>query len=296
MIYLLLVASSALLNSGVVVGWHDFPIHPHDRPPDHQTVWLSRQIDLLSYTCMKKFQPIYSNIKETIYHYSQMKINCLQICSRLYTIPWDGIRTKYSLAPCGSVLLYTPYSTPVTYAWIIRVNQQYRINSTFVQLDMIYNDPLCQYSYVQLLDYVHKHRLAKLCGRSHMKVFYSEAFSVNLTAKIVHLNKTLSQILHYEYQIYSRSSVSDIVVRVEDSEAPPLYNRIVMSALLRRIRIKTVSLRYQILHQIIMTYLPVNCTWTRQMVYVYDGPDSRSFTMATINQSIYHLPVNLTST
>ena len=236
--FCLYLVLSALINSAVVFGWHDFPIQNQDRPPDP---WLSRQIDSLSFICMQKFQPIFVNFKETVYHYTRMKINCLQICSRLYTYPQDDVKTKYSVAPCGSIILYTPYTTPISHEWIISVNQQYRINSTFVQLDMIHNDPVCQHNHVQLEDYNYNFRLpsglVKICGRSYMKVFYSRVFSVKLKANIVHLNQTFNQVLHYKYQIYSQASVSELAVRVEGSETP-FFRRILMSALFYRIRVK----------------------------------------------------------
>ena len=95
----------------------------------------------------------------------------------------NNTETGILFAPCGSIYIRSLKEIPVLYTWIIKVWNNFKINTTIVQIDIPYETLTCSYNYLCMYDQStsNTQEIFRLCGRAFGKIFFSISSLVHIT-------------------------------------------------------------------------------------------------------------------
>ena len=274
------------MNICLSLAWHDFGLHHYhvDRPPD-KLKWFTDFIDSLILRCINDFQKPFSNLRRNRHQFILRKERCSLVCKTILSHQTVDVQYDHVSAPCGTIQLFRPAMLPIIFKWKIVMHDSYIVNSTFIMVNIIHNDVRCDHNSVKLSEDggIVNNDIAKLCGRSQGKVFYSRGQSVILIANLSHLNGPIAKLLHYQYQACSILIVKDI--RMSHSRERFVLTINSLQALVYNSQVTTtvISLEEWSMH-IKLNYQPKSCSWTNKKIYVYDGPNSGSPLLVSIDK------------
>ena len=190
-----------------------------------------------------------------------------------------------SFAPCGKIHVQGALETPITFSWAVRVWKNFKINTSVARIDVPYSDRACSVNYLHLYDEMTPEgNIARLCGRSSGKIFYSKTSSVDIKLTLEFAKPDTNKILSMAYQVLSKFTLRSLLLhpKVESEFLQSFYGQtssdLHFNVQHLYIRMNNVEMNVFYYNTYIWKQLKAiihgeNCSATR--VLAYDGPSSK---------------------
>ena len=133
-------------------------------------------------------------------------------------------------APCGNIHIQSVKEIPVFSTLIIKVWNNFKINTTIVKIDIPYETLTCSYNYLCLYNQstTDTKEISRLCGRAFGKTFYSISSLVHITLALKYVKYDTDSVLSIVYQTHSKLRIQDVVlfkkVKVSESRSYNVQN------------------------------------------------------------------------
>ena len=305
-IHLALVSFAAHLSIGE---FHDLGIHhlmKHMEADDFRNnnimPWYLTLLEESLYKCMGN-KHLHLNYLSTLHYIDKAQLSCSKPCMSL-DLGRNIYKSSYNPEPliglpCGDITFRRePHfiREPWSKSWKIRVRQNMKVTATVLHLDLFYNDYKCVHNYVELLQN-NGHitsTIARLCGRSRGRIFYSTESEINLHINLV-TNPPRTQYMVFIYQEYDPRLLNNIIT--QHGEGKHLVTSIsysMFTAVFRNNAIESLTFTSAV-HQIIsLSAAWNNCSGDKTGLLVFDGPDTNAKLLVAAYDKTRHLEIHST--
>ena len=150
--------------------------------------------------------------KEILSHLAEHSKNINKQCSHMQ----DGSKiSKHLTGPCGKIMVQHEHSFPLKYEWMIQTWHSMILNISLFKINIPVFDYHCISNFLLLTepDGVSFKQIAKLCGRSRDKIFYSTGNSLTIKLEAIAGYKDISQLLVFQYQVILQKTLSFIEIK-----------------------------------------------------------------------------------
>ena len=174
-------------------------------------------------------------------------------------------------APCGKIHVQSTTEMPVQYLWVIKAIKDFVVNTTVLKIDIPYETLDCTHNYLHIFDKskTKTEDIARLCGRSFGKIFYSNTSLVHVIFALKYARYDTDTMLSILYQIHSE-------LRIQVTKNLDLSTSLFEGKLLLLKRDNTCFHVYHYNTYIWNQVRVSNITHTEEKVLIYDGPNSKS--------------------
>ena len=194
--------------------WHDLDLkHQNYLQRNISEEFHYQYISLIIYSEIRNkhngmtFKEILSPLAE---HFKHIAKQCSQV--------QDGSKLSQHLAvPCGKIMIQHEHSFPLHYEWTIHMWQSTILNVSLFEINIPLFDYQCVSNFLLLTepaaDGVSLKQIAKLCGRSRDKIFYSTRNTLTVELETIAGYEDISQLLLFQYQGMSQKALSFVEIR-----------------------------------------------------------------------------------
>ena len=186
------------------------------------------------------------------------------------------ILPKHMQGPCGQISISHNRPFPLHYDWTIQTWEGLILNITLFEVNVPFENHHCISNFLLLTENTERMNLskqvAKLCGQSHNKIFYSTKSTITVEVKATSMKLNNMRLVHFQYVAVSHKALSFIALH---SESITIGGFSFVSQLLHFIshtRGYIFFYRTAMMLRFVVTVRSANvCD-----VMIYDGPSSKS--------------------
>ena len=192
--------------------WHDLDLeHQNYLQRNISTEFHYQYVSLIIYN---KISQVYHRMtfKEILSHVAEDFKSINKHCSRVQ----DGSKiSKRFTLPCGKIMIQHEHSFPLHYEWAIKTWQRMILNISLFEMNIPVFDYQCISNFLQLTepDGVSFKQIAKVCGRSRDKIFYSTRNLLTVKLEVIAGYEDISQLVFFQYQVMSQKALSFIEIK-----------------------------------------------------------------------------------
>ena len=183
---------------------------------------------------------------------------------------------KHVSGPCGQISIGYKHPLPLHYDWTMQTWKGHILNITVHEVNVPFVTHHCNSSFLLLTESTEvRHegkQIAKLCGQSHNKIFYSAKNTIKVVVEATDVKPHTVHLVHFQYEAVSHKALHAVELKygmypLEDIFPAEFY-------LLRFISHHTEGYVY-FYRTIIISRFVVRVT-SDCNVKIYDGPSSKS--------------------
>ena len=116
--------------------------------------------------------------------------------------------------PCGQISVGYKHPLPLHYDWTIQTWQGHILNITVFEVNVPFVNHHCNSSFLLLTETTEgRHvvkQMAKLCGQSHNKIFYSAKNALKVVVEATDVKPHTVHLVHFQYEAVSHKALSSV--------------------------------------------------------------------------------------
>ena len=146
--------------------------------------------------------------KEILSHMAKYSLYHHQRCAHIT----DGKHfPKHVWGPCGQISIGYKHPFPLHYDWTIQTWKGHILNITVYEVNVPFMNHHCNSSFLLLSEITEGQpevkQIAKLCGQSHNKIFYSAKNAVKVVVEATNGKSHTVHLVHFQYEVVSHKAL-----------------------------------------------------------------------------------------
>ena len=192
--------------------WHDLDLkHQNYLQRNISAEFHDQYVSLITYN---KISHAYHRItfKKILSYLAEQSKNISTQCSYMQD---DSKLSKHLTFPCRKIMVQHEHTFPLHYEWTIQTWQQMILNISLFEINIPVFGYQCVSNFLLLTepDDVSLKQIAKVCGRSRDKIFYSTRNSLMVKLEAFAGYEDISQLVIFQYQVMSQKALSFIEIQ-----------------------------------------------------------------------------------